>query len=307
MKKYILFLFLASFTLNSFSQTTPWIQSGATWFYQWDCGWMKRNNKIEYVRDSILYGKTCQVLKTTQSNYTASPPIGLISTQIYENYTYSNGDTVFYLVDTTFAVLYNFGALPGDTWNLGVDSNAYDCTNSIVKVDSISSMIISSNPHRVLFVSDSANSPVAITGTIIEHIGSMTYLFPTGRVCDTFAIVEYCLIGFACFSDSLESYPVIPPGDCENPFTIGINENEQHTNEILISPNPADNQISVSWNNFESTILSVYNILGELFISKDVNQITNITINISELTPGVYFIYLKNKKGLSEVNRFVKK
>lgn len=293
--------------MSGFSQTTPWIQSGATWFYQWDCGWMKRNNKIEYVRDTILFGKTCQVLKTTQSNYTASPPIGLISTQIYENYTYSNGDTVFYLVDTTFSVLYNFGALPGDTWNLGVDSNATDCTNSIVKVDSISSIIIGSNPHRVLYVSDSANSPVVISGTIIEHIGSMTYLFPTGRVCDTIAIVEYCLIGFACFSDSLESYTVIPPDECENPYHVGIIEGKQYSKAILISPNPADNQISVSWNNYDNTILSVYNILGELFFTNDVNQITNTTINISELTSGIYFIYLKNKDGITEVNRFIKK
>lgn len=307
MKKHILLFILSCFVLNNFAQTTPWIQSGATWYYQWDCDFMIRNNKIEYTHDTILYGKTCQVLKTTQSNYTASPPIGLISIQVSENYTYSNGDTVFYLVDTSFTILYNFGALPGETWDLGVDSNATDCTNSIVKVDSISSTIIASNPHRVLYVSDSANSPVVISGTIIEHIGSMTYLFPTVRVCDSSAVVDYCLISFACFSDSLENYSVIPPGECENPYHVGINEQNPYSNKILISPNPAYDQIYVNWNSIGNGTISLYNILGKLVLSKKLNQKTNETINVSGLESGVYFIYLKNKNEITEAIRFIKK
>ena len=100
-------------------------------------------------------------------------------------------------MDTAFEILYNFGALPSNTWNLGVDTNSFDCSNSIVKVDSISSIIIGSNPHRILYTSDSANSSVGVSGTIVEHIGSMTYLFPTPRNCSG-AVVDFYIYSFSC-------------------------------------------------------------------------------------------------------------
>lgn len=305
MKKYILLLILSFSVLQNFSQTTPWISSGATWYYKWSAIGFGGNDKIEYTHDTILYGKSCQVLKTTSDLY-VGPPITLVSSSTFENYTYNNGDTVFYLVDTTFEILYNFGALPGNTWDLGVDTNSFDCSSSIVKVDSISSIIISTNPHRILYTSDSTNSSAGVSGTIIEHIGSMTYLFPTTRNCSA-AVVDFNIYSFSCFSDSLESYSVVPSSECANPYHVGINEQKLIQEEILISPNPATDQLSLNWDNSDYVTLSVYNTIGELVFHKNISSRKNETINVADLNPGVYFIYLKTEAGFTTARRFIKK
>ena len=195
MKKIIILSFVIATALGTKAQTTPWIGQGAIWNYKfWNIG-INGVVKIEYTHDTILFGKTCQILKTTEDIYTQSPPIGLVSSGKWNDYTYNNGDTVFYLNNNTFNILYNFGAQVNDKWDLGVDTSDMNCSKSIVKVDSISSLMINSNSHRVLFTSDSANSSVGITGAIIEHIGSMNYLFPTYRNCSQ-GVVDFHFYSF---------------------------------------------------------------------------------------------------------------
>ncbi len=149
MKKTLLLSFVLFYNINLNAQTTPWINQGATWFYSWWIPGSGGNDKIEYTQDTIILGKICEVLKTTRYVYgQALPgsPISLISTQILpNNFTYNNGDTVFYLNHNQFNVLYNFGAQTADQWDLGFGSGDTLCTESIVKVDSISNILINTN------------------------------------------------------------------------------------------------------------------------------------------------------------------
>ncbi len=304
MKKFILILVVTAFSASGFSQTTPWISAGAIWHYKWSGIGAGGYDKIEYTHDTVILGKTCEELKTTSYTY-SGPPLALISTAIWKNYTYCSADTVFYLAAGAFEVLYNFGALTGQSWDLGIDTNYFYCSRSVVKVDSTSSIIIASNPHRRLYISDSANSSAGFTGSIIEHIGSMEYLFPRSRNCGS-GVVDFNVYSFSCFSDSLENFLAVAPDECANPFHVGISETNPEE-QLEIYPNPANGLVTVSWSNSGMSSLSVFNTLGEELLLLKVHSDKSEVLNISELRPGMYFIHLKTKDGQVTVGRFVKK
>lgn len=311
MKKIIIILILLCPFLQIKSQTTPWISQGATWHYSWWVPGYGGNDKIEYTHDTILLGKTCQILKTTSYLYgnpgPGLPPI-LFSTQsLANNYTFNNGDTVFYLNNNQFNVLYNFGAQVNDSWSLGIDTNGFLCSKSIVSVDSISSQQINSNSHRVLYTSDSANSSVGVTGKIIEHIGSLNYLFPTGRSCDSQTVVDFAIYTFSCFQDNTMSYKLSPTFDCENPYHVGIIELTDHSNEIQILSNPVEEKLNITFSKENNYQIYIYNLLGEKLIETKNQKNKSVDIDMSNLNSGVYIATFESQSGEIINKRIIKK
>jgi hypothetical protein len=67
-------------------------------------------------------------------------------------------------------------------------------------------------------------------------------------------------------------------------------------NAMTLFPNPADNFIELNMNfNVDKTSLTIHDITGSLVLEKEVNGISNETINVSSLNTGVYFISVENK------------
>lgn len=311
MKKIIILsiILTSAFTMNA--QTSQWIGQGATWYYTWSATTWGGNNKIEYTHDTVLFGKTCQILKTTEYTY-VSPgpwlPIILLSTQVLpNNYTYSNGDTVFYLNNNHFSVLYNFGAQVNDRWDLGVDTNGGLCSRSIVKVDSTSSITINSSTHQVLYTSDSANSSVGIYGKIIEHIGSMDYLFPTGRNCDPQSWVDFYMYDFSCFQDYTMSYIVVDSAECQNPYHVGMSKLSRDLDQIQCYPNPVEDKLNIRFFNETNYRINIYNILGEKMIATKNPMNQSIDIDLSNVAPGIYIATFENSSGEKINKRIIKK
>jgi hypothetical protein len=311
MKKIITFSFIIVSIFSMKAQTTPWISQGATWFYTWSTPGLQGNDKIEYTNDTVLLGKACEVLETTRYTY-AIPgpglPIALISSQIVDtNFTYSNGDTVFYLNNNQFNVLYNFGAQVNDQWNLGVDTSTLMCSKSIVKVDSISSITINSNSHRVLYTSDSANSSIGITGEIIEHIGALQYLFPTERNCGSQIIVEFYMFNFSCFQDNTISYMLVSPAECENPYHVGVSELAIGSDKIQCSPNPVEHILNIDFLTENNYKICVYNLLGEKTVEKTNQKNQSLNIDFSDLPSGIYIATFEDGMGEKTSKRIIKK
>lgn len=311
MKKII---FLSLIIISSFglkAQTTPWIGQGATWFYSWWAPGVGGNDKIEYTHDTVLLGKTCEILKTTRFVYGQSglglPISFLYSHELPNNYTYNNGDTIFYLNGNHFNILYNFGAQVNNQWDLGVDTNYAYCSRSIVKVDSTSSMIINASPHRVLYTSDSANSTVGITGKIIEHIGSMNYLFPTGRSCDPQVVVDFLIFSFSCFQDITMDYLLVSPAECENPFHVGMGELARDWDKIQFSPNPVEDKLNINFLNENNYRICIYNFLGKKITETRNQNNPTVAIDMSNLTAGIYIVTFENSLGEKINKKIVKK
>ena len=101
-------------------------------------------------------------------------------------------------------------------------------------------------------------------------------------------VVSVCPIG--------QSDPITKETNC-----VGINENKFN---FSIKPNPAHNELTIS---ATTTFNSVYivNFLGQTVISQN-NDTPSTTIDVSNLTQGVYFVRIVSDEGTS-VQKFVKK
>ena len=125
MRNLIIILIL-SFSFSIKSQV--WINKDAIWHYEWSGIKGGGFVKIEYEKDTLINGKLCNKLVSIEYDFITNQKNEIIPSGKYplkNQYTYVNGDTVFYLVNDNFFVLYNFGAKPGDTWNIGVDTNTF--------------------------------------------------------------------------------------------------------------------------------------------------------------------------------------
>ncbi len=317
MKTKFLFFFIIALAIQTKAQTTPWIAHGATWYYTWwsGAGGITGNDKIEYVNDTIIQGKNCQELRLTSYQYGLTgpgSPLTLIYTQTSTyGFTYSSGDTVFYLVDSAFKVLYNFAAVAGDKWNLGIDTNVFLCSKSILLVDSTSTKMIGGNPHRMIYVTDSTHSSVGLQGQltrtpIIEHIGSMNYLFPNPRNCNSSIAVDFNFYTLSCFSDSLEMYS-LPGVDCENPYHVGINELTSNKDEIQSYPNPADDELYIRISREDNLEIKITDVLGNKIMEQSSGSKHLLRMDMANLQSGLYFISFENKQGEKTIQKFIKK
>lgn len=83
--------------------------------------------------------------------------------------------------------------------------------------------------------------------------------------------------------------------NCPNPCAVGINEVE--SNEILISPNPTLENISVNLNEKLKSLISIYNIAGKRIFNKHYNSNELIEINL-DAPNGLYFVKVETDKGI---------
>ena len=89
---------------------------------------------------------------------------------------------------------------------------------------------------------------------------------------------------------SLMINPVM--GCVDAPFVIGVTEYDKN-DKIKLFPSPAQNWLTISYagNQLDNITLEVLSSLGETVFTKSI--ISNEQIDISNLSNGLYFIYLK--------------
>ena len=83
-------------------------------------------------------------------------------------------------------------------------------------------------------------------------------------------------------------------------FNTGIDEIK---NDLTVYPNPASDMLNI--NGISEGNYSIFNILGEVIYSHVVNQ-DKITIDISSLQSGKYFIQIESNGKMSKMSSFVK-
>ncbi len=90
--------------------------------------------------------------------------------------------------------------------------------------------------------------------------------------------------------------------DCDTPLTI--HSTIPTTNDIVVYPNPANDNLTVTANSIIKEI-SVYNTLGQLIIRQNCNNNKN-EVNITQLQPGIYFITATDEANRKTTKRFIK-
>lgn len=89
--------------------------------------------------------------------------------------------------------------------------------------------------------------------------------------------------------------------------TTSIVEVKQKISAINIYPNPATNEIKISNLSPKATQITIYNLLGAAVSNfQKLANANNITLNISDLQVGIYFIHLTYQDGSMAVRKFIR-
>ncbi|MEO9533050.1 MAG: T9SS type A sorting domain-containing protein [Crocinitomicaceae bacterium] len=296
MKKVYAMLLLAM-SFSSFSQV--WIDQNATWHYDYWGVAEEGFFKLEYNQDSLINGENCQVIESYQSKF-VTDQFGQMHhigpTLKSTNFTYVNGDTVFYWKDDQFFTLFDFGASIGDQWQIGSTNSNGDpvCDDSsfVVVVDT-GTVIINSNSYRTISLETTAGSSLRFGGVFVERFGQIGsnygfHTFPGVETCDTNVITEYYGITFKCFED--DSFTLYNPSgeDCEYLLTHLSNE-EIAVQKLASFPNPVSEMLKVQMNG--EGVLELYNQIGQVVIQQ--NHYNQSVIEMEAVPTGIYLLRLR--------------
>ena len=314
MKKLSFIIIVTLFSLNATGQV--WIDSGAVWHYDYLNVGYWGFYKYEYVQDTLIQGKNCQKIIGSSYAFTHdqySNLVLLFHHQLSNNYTFVSGDTVFYLNNGEFFVLFNFGATIGDNWIIST-TNPYGFCDDTSRVEVIDTgkLTLNSVKYRFIKVQPTSNSSLGLYGTYVERFGSIdsTFLdfqnlFPGPFQCDSLpGYPEWDRIKFKCFADN--SFTMYNPStqDCEYYLTlVGIHELDQH--DFILYPNPTSGLINIDNSLISDKFVEIYNYQGSLTRSLHLTESTE-KIDISDLKTGIYFLRFKDKANDNCIIKIIK-
>lgn len=232
-------------------------------------------------------------------------------------------------------LLYDFSLNKGDSMYLDFDfqdsSMLYYTRTGWYHIDSTKTIAILSGQRKSLYLSNPQNQYNRLLFSHypeqqwIEQVGSTIMPDYLQHDIDMDAYKwgywwNFFYITLCSFNDSIRiyhnpafnnaGYTYSDSDSCVLSHSAGIfNINDQHL-DIKISPNPAEDIIIVNTGLLKSSSaeIKIFNATGTtMYYSKIVSTSTNIqlTINISDLPSGMYFVQLSTPEALG-INRFVK-
>ncbi len=288
--KKLLFIILTAISIQAISQEFAPI--GAKWHY--DQGTFNPDlttyQTFEAISDTIINGIPCRKLMKISR---------LTGTEISYLYMYSVTDSVFFYAGNGFHLLYDFGAITGDTITLGYYIT-YDGSPLKMIIDSTSTIIINGETRKLQYVSCGDGMVIEFGGIVIEGIGNIGYMFPS---------FDPSLDGpLRCYEDSnlgLFINPYHPNNgwnfqDCEQIIT-GIAGKEK-TADIMIYPNPATHFLKIT-DLDRPTEYTFFDIQGKAIKSGMV--VPSQLINLRDIPAGLYFLKIRNSKLLT-IKKIVK-
>lgn len=276
-----------------------WISSNAVWHYNYEVIGVKGFHKIEYIDDTIILNQACQYLQVINQvywpqgppnwNYVAGEPDTLAP-----QFTFMRNDTVFYFNEDKFSILYCMNAVPGQSWDLGVDTNFFTlCSKSIVNVTDKYISSINGMDMQTLVVYPNSDASVWLYGRIVHRIGSFdNYLFPQPNNCDSTIAMEFPVFYFSCFKD--DDFPLVNiyDCDCDNPLALGLGEEKNRIRAFKIYPNPATDHFNLQLIPFDENAgyqLVITDLYGkQLRQSEYLSEVCRV--NIAGFPKGVYLL-----------------
>ena len=205
-------------------------------------------------------------------------------------YMYSVNDSVFFYAGNSFHLLYDFGAITGDTITLGYYTT-YDGSPLKMFIDSTDSIIINGETRKLQYVSCGDGLVIEFGGIVIEGIGNLTYMFPR---------LDLSLDGpLRCYEDSVIGFFINPYHsengwnfqDCEQ-VTSGIPE-PGFGSDIRLYPNPATRFLEIS-NLDQPAEFTFFDIQGRSIKTGVI--FPDQSINLDDIPGGICFLKLQNSK-----------
>lgn len=225
----LLLLFLASTT-----NAQVWSPQGATWHFEY-YNFYLGTVTVSYEGDTTLDNYTAQKLKTVDRSYFQDQN-GILNEgnpNTTWNYTAQSGDSIFWWKNGEFFLLYDFGAMPGDSWTIynNHGSDTLCDSLSIVSVVDTGHVMINSQNLRYIELEMLGHPEFAIQGRAVERLGivgtynTAGFVLPLQRLCDTNSIPEYFWWDFICYQDNSFGLYNPAPHSCDYYASIvGIEE-----------------------------------------------------------------------------------
>ena len=287
------------------------IQQGNQWYYNVycliapNCGYthysVGQDTLINDVSGTIVHENSLQELAT-------EPETEVIILR-------QSNDTVFrYSPEAEiWHMLYDFGAQPGDIWEIQTDTyvgyGEVDQQELFkVSVDSIDQIVIGQDIHRVVYTSAWTDGIEPSDfhfgnsgGRIIEGIGPVDQAH--GLIGQSvFEMLPLQNPSFACF---LSNGELIWGSDSSPCNALSVEESERNLVELSIYPNPALEKLNISVNEALPKSGEIYNTLGMRVESFSISD-RETQVDIHKLNPGIYFLKVQLENGQNAVRKFVK-
>jgi hypothetical protein len=299
--KKILTILIVLLSLQGFSQ--GWAEVGAIWHYT------QRTinpdlisyNTFESMANDTINGIPCKRMIEVDRYWGDS----IIKT----HYTYSENDSVFFFKDDEFHLLYDFGAIEGDTVIIGYYTTASG-DPLLMFIDSTSTIDINGESRIIQYVTCGDGLVVEFAEEVIEGIGGTYYMFPVYDGQSYGAL--------RCYEDSIIGLFLSPyhPNfwwnfeDCDQIIT-DIPELESN-NKMLVYPNPFTTSTTIEYELTEPSHvqLTIYNTIGEtIYVAVDCLMSQGkhtFTWTAEGLPQGMYYAVLRSDEGVSVV-KLIKK
>jgi len=273
------------------SSSQEWAPVGSTWYYTppgyGNCVYIKS------VNDTIVNERQSKLLEI---RYCYDDML------ISEELIHQSGDSIYFLHDSTFILLYNLSASIGDTIEV-YQSEFMPITGFLhhgspetistfgYKVVGYDSIDIAGEWRKRQRIENLYNTGWKVSignyPFIIDGIGSMCYFF--GRFSGT--IPEELMGQLRCYSDDLVNWKNPDwTEDCDFLFT-GVDD--PILPKILLHPNPFSNNISIEIDRPSRCFVKVYDYTKKLVIS---TSFYNSVIVGDNLRQGLYILILESDK-----------
>ena len=302
--KALIILLLSIFSINLYAQN--WADLGATWHYSYYSMIGDGYSEISYQGDTTLLGVEAKKLALNNHYF------NFINGEFEDSFrgielTYSDSDHIYHYINGEFKVLYDFSAQVGDTLTHYLYSDLL-----FEECDSLGRSIVIETGTELIngeelrwYELEHLDGIAMLPGKIIEKMGSHGYMFPYINGC---VATEEASDPLRCYEDDNFELYQNPDyeGACE--FTVSIEEEIKDDSKLTLYPNPSDHVV-----NIESTTLinalniSVYSIEGQLIKSIESRNSNEVSIDVTDLNSGMYFIEIIGDNAFRNVKPFVVK
>lgn len=235
---------------------------------------------IESISDTVINGKSCK--KLIQVSEYMPPNVPFL-------FMHSSNDSVFVYEEGSFHLLYDFGAVTGDTIELGY--LAYNGLPLKMIIDSTSTITINGQLKKLQYVTCGDGLVIEFGGIVIEGIGNTEYMFPIsdGNTDGPLRCYEDNITGL--FLSPFHTNNGWDFQNCEQIIT-GINELNV-TETIRIYPNPVTSSFAIT-NLDRVTGFELFDIHGRKVMKGIVDS--HQVIKTEHLPKGIYLLRLHNSR-----------
>ena len=250
---------------------------GNEWYYEI----VNNDGSITYqhlefaANDTTIHHKDVVIIIKTNTLYDK----GVMHQEVTHEYIYQEGNVVYWYnkSEDDFTVLYDFGAVAGDEWEINVG----DAT-VLMHVDSVAFVDYDGETYRKMMVISDQDG--AFSGDILCGIGHTTSFFP-----ESLLNKNYRVESIRCYWNDEELIQQWSDADCDEVYEqyhTGLNE-PIGDQSLMVYPNPTDGMITIS--GCQTGEYRITNIMGQTLMTGRIDS-EKQPIDVRSLQEGVYFI-----------------